>query len=132
MTTSIIITVLIFASLTSEHVIIEVKIVLESIGNEYIVHILSQVQGHANLFTELILFLFVEVSFLGGHSVSEHVEERLSLDSLDDCASLVGLLMLLLLLDLLLGGILRFIGPGDGSTLNSLNLILSIGLVDNL
>ena len=111
MTKFIVILVLIFVSFSSEHVVIEVKIILESIWHEHIVHILSQVHSHIDLVAELVLFFLIKVAFLRGNAASEHVEKGLGFDSLDDSTGLVGLLVLLLLLDLLLGWVFGLVSP---------------------
>ena len=132
MTKFIVILVLIFVSFSSEHVVIEVKIILESIWHEHIVHILSQVHSHIDLVAELVLFFLIKVAFLRGNAASKHVEKGLGFHGLDDGTGLVGLLVLLLLLDLLLGWVLGLVSPRDGCSLNSLHLILGVGLVDDL
>jgi len=121
----ILIRILIFHVLTTEHVVIQVKVVLECIRNEHIVNILSEVHGDIDLVTELVLFLFLHIgAFLGGHAVSEDVEEGLGLDGLHNGPRLIGLLVLLLLLDLLLGRVLSLVGPRYRGTHNTLNLII--------
>ena len=129
---TIVILVLIFLSFSSEHVVIEVKIILESIWHEHIVHILSQVHSHIDLVAELVLFFLIKVAFLRGNAASKNVEKGLGFHGLDDGTGLVGLLVLLLLLDLLLGWVLGLVSPRDGCSLNSLHLILGVGLVDDL
>lgn len=125
--------VLIFHIFTAEHVVVQVKVVLESVRDQYFVNVLSKVHGHVDFVTELVLFFLVHLgALLRDNAVSEHVEEALSLDSLDDGPGLVSLLVLLLLLDLLLGRILGLIGPRNGSAHYALNLIIRVGAVDDL
>jgi hypothetical protein len=62
-------------------------------------------------------------------SIVEDIEEAFSFNSLDNSSGLVGLLVLLLLLDLLLGGVLAFV-PLDGSTFNLLNIVLIATIED--
>jgi len=61
----------------------------------------------------------------------EDIEETLILNGLDNGTSLIGLLVLLLLLDLLLGGVFSLI-PGDLSSFDFLNFFIIVILVDNL
>ena len=117
--------VLVLHVLATEHVVLQVEVVLECIGYEHVVDVLSEVHGHVDLVTELVLLFLLHVRvLLGGHAVSEDIEEGLGLDGLDDGPGLIGLLVLLLLLDLLLGRVLRLVRPGDRSPHNALNLVV--------
>ena len=129
----VVIRILVFALFTAKHIIVQVKIVLKGIGNENIMDVLSEVHGIVDLIAELVLFFLFHVgAFFGGDAVIEDVEEAVSLDGLNDGPGLVGLLVLLLLLDLLLGRVLGLIGPRDGGANNALDLVVRVGTVDDL
>ena len=127
----VILAVLVLAALAAEHIVIEVQVVLEGIRHQHVVHVLSQVHSHVDLVAELVFFLFIEIALLGCNTVGEHVEEGVGLDGLDDGACLIGLLVLLLLLDLLLGRVLRLVRPRNRRPLDPLHLVLRVRLVHN-
>ena len=111
----------------TEHVevFVETKVVLESLWDKKVVEILDNLLDFIDLITAIVLFLAVALSFNWHLSLLEGVEERLSINSLDDSSSLAGLLVLLLLLDLLLGRVLA-LEPLDGGSLDALDLVLGL------
>ena len=63
----------------------------------------------------LVFFFAISSAFFRSNSAIEIVEETFSFDGLNNSSGFVGLLMLLLLLDLLLGGVFAFLPLDFGS-----------------
>ena len=119
-------------SIHTKHVkiFVETKEELKSFGKEKIVEVFNDLLDLIHLVPAVILLLAVALTFLGLFSGLEDVEERVGINSLDNCSGLASLLMLLLLLDLLLGWVFSF-QPLDVCSSNALQTVLSLVLKNN-
>jgi len=89
------------------------------------------IDGSILLRNTFVLLLF-EVALRWGHAVRKHVEEKIGFYTFHNGSSLISLLVLLLLLNLLFSRVLGLIGQGDRCAFDAFDLVLCVGVGDEL